>query len=312
MNFFKYTTIDTAKIVLENETLRWSSPLLFNDIEECQFTPFTEEQHALAFENYYKVLVDCAKGRLFYDYYRFSEITHQLISAVKLMIATDKLDDFDYSELLDLIDNPKEGHREYINKGLVNVFRILCVTTEYDNPLMWAHYGDQHYGCALEFEKLYEDKPRKLKEGFVRYHDNLEPLSNPMDMLLFGETEEVHNLMLQDIIFSKRTFWSYEKEYRLMFAESYGQISTSLNFQSGERTFEVSHQTDEQHTDIPFPFESLKSITFGARTQRGDIERILTTLQEKQYYCDLYQFSMVDGVPSRQKLDLEQYSVSKI
>jgi len=30
-SFFKYMTADTARLVLANRTLRWSSPLLFND-----------------------------------------------------------------------------------------------------------------------------------------------------------------------------------------------------------------------------------------------------------------------------------------
>jgi hypothetical protein len=304
MIYYKYTSITTATIVLENESLRWSSPLLFNDIEECQFTPFTDEQHKSAHESYYKVLVDCARGRLIYDYYQYSEITKMLISAIKLMESSGKLESFDFFEMLNLVGKPKEGYREYVNKGLVNIFRILCVTTDYENPLMWAHYGDQHYGCVLGFDELYKEKPRKLKEGFVRYHENIEPLSNPIEMLLYGETEKVHDLMVQDIIFAKRTFWNYEREYRLMFAENFGQISTSFNFQTKERTMNVCHQTDKHHTDVSFPKHGLKSITFGARTSRKDVERVLAIIEEKQYDCQVYQFRLVDGISSREKLDL--------
>ncbi|KHD23099.1 hypothetical protein NM09_20265 [Vibrio caribbeanicus] len=302
MSFYKYTTIDTAKIVLENETLRWSSPLLFNDIEECQFTPFTEEQHKKAQRYYHEMLIDCAKGRLIYNYHHFSEVTRMLIDTLRFMHNQGSLDNLDYKELLQITDNPQEGYREYVNKGLVNIFRIICVTTEYNNNLMWAHYGDQHYGCALEFSDVYKDKPRNLEEGFVRYHENLSPRSNPIDMMLFGETKEVRSRMIEDIIFSKRTSWAYEKEYRFMFAESFGQITTTLDLRTNERRMDVSHQTDTKYTDVPFRKESLKSITFGVRATKESIENLVVSLSSKNYDVELFQLKLVNGELLRERM----------
>ena len=37
--FHKYTTPSTAVAVLESTTLRWSSPLIFNDCQEFAFIP---------------------------------------------------------------------------------------------------------------------------------------------------------------------------------------------------------------------------------------------------------------------------------
>ena len=37
MRFFKYVTADTARMILENGTLRWSSPAMFNDPFDTQF-----------------------------------------------------------------------------------------------------------------------------------------------------------------------------------------------------------------------------------------------------------------------------------
>ena len=36
---FKYTTFDTAILILRTGRLRWSSPLLFNDLSEFQRIP---------------------------------------------------------------------------------------------------------------------------------------------------------------------------------------------------------------------------------------------------------------------------------
>ncbi len=302
MRFYKYTSIETAKIVIENETLRWSSPLLFNDIEECQFTPFTTEQHKSAQKNYYEMLIDCAKGRLIYNYHYFSHMTNMLIDTFRLTMKQGSIDSFDYKDLLKIADNPQEGYREYVNKGLVNIFRILCVTTDYNNNLMWAHYGDQHYGCVLEFSEICKDKPRNLQEDYVRYHENLNPTSNPIDMMIYGETKEVRDAMIKDIIFSKKTSWAYEKEYRLMFAESFGKITTSLDLRTNKRTMDVSHQTDAKYTDVPFRKESLKSITFGVRAKQESIDETLISLANKNYQIDVYQLKLIDGELSRKTL----------
>jgi hypothetical protein len=80
MSFYKYTNISTATLVLRNKSLRWSSPLIFNDLEECQFTPFTNEQHLSSHNAYIKILTECAKGGGFnYNPNKFSEISKMLI-----------------------------------------------------------------------------------------------------------------------------------------------------------------------------------------------------------------------------------------
>ena len=202
MAFYKYTTTSTTEVILRNKSLRWSSPLLFNDIEECQFTPFTQESSMKAFEMYNKIIEQCASGCLLFDHARFSENTRLLISAVELCKQEGKSTSFLSNKFL---MNHGEMHLDYINKGLINCFRVLCVTTACDNNLMWAYYADQHYGCVLELENVFIEPPRQLKQGGVKYHENLEPLSNPLDMLLYGETPEVKDLMVKDIMFSKES-----------------------------------------------------------------------------------------------------------
>jgi hypothetical protein len=51
-HFFKYTTAETAKLIISSRKLRWSSPLLFNDPFDHQTGfafPFTGEEFSRAF-----------------------------------------------------------------------------------------------------------------------------------------------------------------------------------------------------------------------------------------------------------------------
>ncbi|MBE2165781.1 DUF2971 domain-containing protein [Acinetobacter oleivorans] len=303
MSFYKYTSISTANIVLKNKSLRWSSPVLFNDLEECQYTPFTKDQYLSAFEKYIEILTQCAKGQSHYDTTKFSDVTQLTIRVMQLSMQSGTFDVKGIAEsMLSMSTNFDSDYRDYINKALIRCFRILCVTGRYDNNLMWAHYADQHNGCVIELEQLYVEEPRLLRQNHVRYHENLEPLSNPIDMLLYGETKEIRDLMIKDVIFSKRTNWSYEEEYRLLFSESFGEITTTLDTQTKEKKLDIKYQSESLFTDVNIPKESIKSIIFGARTSSEDIENIEKTLSENDYVIDLYQMKMIDGKLLKEKL----------
>lgn len=304
MSFYKYTTISTATIVLQNKSLRWSSPLLFNDLEECQFTPFTEDQYLNAYSTYIKILKECAEGHSEYDSSKFTQINQVIIQAMRLAIQRGNFEDEGLADSLLNISTQfgSNFYRDYVNTALIGTFRILCVTEKYDNSLMWSYYADQHYGCVIELEQVYIDEPKLLRQGHIRYHENLEPLSNPIDMLLYGETKEVRDLMIRDVIFSKRTNWSHEEEYRFLFSETLGNITTTINMQTNEKNIKVTDQSENLFTDVNVPKESIKSITFGARTDPKNVQKILNVISEHNYEIDLYQMKMINGQLIRKNL----------
>lgn len=300
MNFYKYTTISTAELILEHKSLRWSSPLVFNDIEECQFTPFTEEQNIQAFDMYKKILDQCANGCLLFNVNDFSENTNFLIRLISICKSQGK----DFTCMPEeLLDGFSDMFRDYINKGLVNSFRVLCVTTEYDNNLMWAHYGDQHSGCVIEFDEVFSEKPHLLREGKIRYHENIKPLSNPLDMLLYGETPKIKELMIKDIIFSKRTSWQYENEYRFMFVENYGQTTFKLDMQTNKYEITSDSEKVDLYSDVPISRDSIKSITFGVRTKLEEINKFVSMAGKYQFNCNFYQMKMKSGSLIKEQLN---------
>jgi hypothetical protein len=290
MNYFKYTTFDTTKLIIENKTIRWSSPLKFNDIEECQFVPYSKESFEKANREYFDILIKIAKGEnLEIDYDRLSPITHMIIAMNRISIEQNTFDSSNIIDnVLNLASNPEADYREYINKGLIRVFRILCVTAKFDNRLMWAHYGAEHYGCVIELSKLYVNKPRGLKEGRVDYHENLYPKTNSLDILLYGETPEIRDLMIQDVIFSKRSIWNYEEEFRLMYSENFGNIKFEHNFQTNEKSLTASNQTDQLFTDVSIDKDFIESITFGTRVTEEKILEMKEHLKSNDINCNLY------------------------
>lgn len=290
MNYFKYTTFDTTKLIIENKTIRWSSPLKFNDIEECQFVPYSKESFERANREYFEILEKIAKGEnVDIDYEKLKPISHMLIEMIRLSIERNTFNSSNIvDDVLNLVSNPEADYREYINKVLIRVFRILCVTAKFDNKLMWAHYGNQHYGCVIELSKLYINKPNGLREGRVDYHENLYPKTNSLDVLLYGETPEIRDLMIQDVIFSKRSIWNYEEEYRLMYSENFGNIRFEHNFQTNEKSLIASNQTDQLFTDVPISEDFIKSITFGVRVTDEKIKEMKEHLKSNNINCKLF------------------------
>jgi hypothetical protein len=305
MTFYKYTSIPTAKLMLENETVRWSSPVVFNDIEECQFVPFTEEAISSAYKKYQEILINCAAGTSPSEYESYTDVTKMIVGLLRVTRGSGAMSAEHLAEMMEKVSgNLGQNYREFVNAALVRCFRVMCLTTEHDNALMWAHYADQHRGCVLELEEFFRSEPRGFRRGFVRYHENLEPTSDPLKILLYGETKEATDSLINDVVFSKRTSWGYEKEYRLLFNESFGEITTKVDMATNQRTIATRYQSEIPYTDVAFCPKSIKSIAFGARAGRNEIECLSKMLVEKRRDIGLYRMEMRDGRLLRADLPL--------
>jgi len=301
-------SVATGKVVLENGTLRWSSPGIFNDIDECQFSPFSDEDFKLAFNAYSKVVEDCARGRLFYNYNGFSGTTRMTISAINLGLKNEKYSDADLeiisSDLLNnVFSNPEDYFRDYVNNAIINCTRVLCLTSDYNNDLMWAHYANEHKGCVFEFKQPYKKKPQKFREGPVNYIEDLDSSVNGLDLLLYGETPQFNDALIREVFFSKKKHWSYEEEYRLMFSESFGVITNTLDFQNKTRELEVNGQSSDLYTDVSYDPQALISVTFGVRTTPQDIDDIITLTLSKNPTCQFYKMHREKGKTVRKLID---------
>ena len=102
------------------------------------------------------------------------------------------------------------------------------MSESYDNELMWAHYANSNKGFCIEydFSKAPQLKPeiwRKLISIYkVIYKDEQEGFSfmRILDFIMKGQTdqEEYKSIsydMMQKLI-TKKAFWSYEKEWRIL------------------------------------------------------------------------------------------------
>lgn len=84
------------------------------------------------------------------------------------------------------------------------LFGLLSMSSDWRNPLMWAHYGDRHRGMCIGFDV---DPERFRKIDYVQTRPNAAS---------FGQTvfANLSNGPLEALSHTKFSHWSYEQEYR--------------------------------------------------------------------------------------------------
>ena len=105
---------------------------------------------------------------------------------------------------------------------------VFSMSEAYDNELMWAHYANSNKGFCIEYDfnkapNLEAEIWRKLISIYkVIYKDEQEEFSfmRILDYIMKGQTdqEEYKSIsydMMQKLI-TKKAFWSYEKEWRIL------------------------------------------------------------------------------------------------
>jgi hypothetical protein len=114
------------------------------------------------------------------------------------------------------------------------------MSESYDNELMWAHYANSNKGFCIEYDfnkapQLKTEIWRKLISIYkVIYKDEQEEFSfmRILDYIMKGQTdkEEYKSIsydMMQKLL-TKKAFWNYEKEWRILLYNIENKLYTDL------------------------------------------------------------------------------------
>jgi hypothetical protein len=219
-SFFKYMSAATANVVLTNRTLRWSSPILFND-------PF-DVPREMSFGLTPGDIVDALGRRMSDLIERPPNDTADLEPKVKLIVDTVRngIPPDVKVELLKGLKETASSHRpagesmeafRAMWRAWLPEFRILCLTESPAHLAMWYHYADRYRGAVLEFRCDDELDSAWLAANPVTY-----PLVKPAvytaddwASLLTMRTEIAVQTMLNLATLTKPPDWNYESEWRI-------------------------------------------------------------------------------------------------
>lgn len=268
LHFYKYVTRSTAKAVLSNRTLRWTTPSLLND-------PFD-----MAFDLHLDIDVEevrrLALNQLWEAHYGDNPPAPQntlghIIEAFRGRFPKLSREKFDeaFGESCDkslaLATGPREAFHEDVRRE-IRLGKILCLTISPDNMLMWSHYAEQHQGVVLRFRSISE---KDSVFGIAR------PVNYQREMPKLVDNQQLANIMsgcgqlspadsIQKLVFTKSIDWSYENEWRIF--SGFGRDANA--------PFE----------DIKFLHDELDGIVFGCRTpdtEKGELSHLVRKINSK-------------------------------
>ena len=224
-SFFKYAPPETAIAVLKNRTIRYSSPLRFNDPFDVQsglhfnFDLETFQEKVLDRITEYAtaakapaVDTDDPWGRLVLlcrDHHSKNGLPND---RWRERLAPS------FERLVDGIRDTQAKVQHLWNEMLPGM-RVLCVSEERDNLLMWAHYAKDHTGVVFELLSLPEyDNPLSVARR-VEYVEEPPPFFTEeewlADMLAIKRIDI--KKLARRYVYYKSAHWRYEKEWRVWY-----------------------------------------------------------------------------------------------
>lgn len=265
--FYKYMSLNTAKIVLDSCSLRWSSPVLFND-------PFDVPREVMPGINEINIGKALAR-KLIAELITPREDIQNLNPRIRTMLS-----DFQKSFPLGIPAGLIERFQEMVNippvgigapaatqemkdvwRGMLNNRRILCLSESPIITPMWNHYADKYKGIVIEFDCVDFLDSAWLIAKPMKYTDEM-PLTHTaegMAELLFMPDNKSIEYINNEIIFIKTEEWAYEREWRIS-------------------TYARPNSTG-QYSDLKFhPFE-LKSVILGPLFDASEFDEVASLVK---------------------------------
>lgn len=293
--FFKYTSAPTAIRILDTATVRYSSPLLFND-------PF-DIQSGLHFDFDIEAFPDKLLIRIkqLVESEQKPELAlhHPMEKIISLMrekktthgIPEQLLQGILHPSLVSFKDDMIKLQLDYQNgwRDFLPRLRVFSVSEENDNLLLWSHYGESHTGVVFEFLVLpQEDNPLCVAEPVIYRKDppSLYTQEEWIDETL-GICELNHEQLYFRYAYVKSDVWTYEKEWRVW------DLQSELD--------------DKLFSDYPLFKKEVGSVYLGCRIKQEHKLSIISLISQKYPWVKVYQAKKAD---SKFKLEFDQIKLA--
>lgn len=255
----KYVTAESARLVLENATLRWSRPTLFNDPFDC-LTRFQVCPDPQNIRN--EILKEFRRGiENEIPAYSVKNPSAKLLNAICTGYAAkhallEVYEDHFWKYVMDFFKGRQSLEKQVFDSVVksFNDVKILCLTKNLKSTLMWSHYADNLRGSVLVFSPNSRDSFLTQARP-VLYTDDM-PFMLDNDILpkyLTGQIsmtdEDFIGSIASSIVFTKLSEWSYEVEWRIWAGS--GRYS------------------DKEVEYIPFPQEDLIAVVIGVNSEKS-------------------------------------------
>ncbi|GKV98825.1 hypothetical protein PEC301653_18710 [Pectobacterium carotovorum subsp. carotovorum] len=136
ITYFKYVDLETLDKIMKYKTIRMSSHDSFNDPFDCHYPGYFDTVNPFSLM---KPLLYKAIPGLQEDDFNNEELKEMLTHLEQ------------QNEFKEIVVSSLEDIRKSWDNYLSD-YRVLCLTKERDNILLWSHYADNHSGAVLCFD----------------------------------------------------------------------------------------------------------------------------------------------------------------
>jgi hypothetical protein len=221
--------------------LKFSNPTKFNDPWDCH-------PNFATFDTYSKNQIQEARKRLRGTLLRHSHLMGGRKSARKHLIQNRDIDQTITAITL--------GTQQFVFAER----RILSLTIEKDNILLWSHSAQNHMGVCLQFSTRYRLFRLALR---VTYHED-------WPLIYVGQNPA----QLVDAVFlHKSSHWSYENEYRIV------SVERRYLHPDEEKPARQGMLAVTENDFLHFPRGSLDAIIVGCRASHETVSEILEMIK---------------------------------
>ncbi len=224
-SFFKYASASTVLAILESRSVRYSSPLTFNDPFDFQSGLHSDFEISTFHEKVLDKLEEYAAApaippvddsdpwgktvnivRQYYPTRGFPREELRQLTADLFEVLV---------EQIEILRKKYQEHWRLLLPGL----RVFCVSEERDDLLMWAHYAKDHTGAVFEFLSLPDEENPLSVARPIQY------VSSPpsffterewLDHIWSVKKLEMHEFY-QRYAYYKSENWAYEREWRVWY-----------------------------------------------------------------------------------------------
>ena len=264
---YKYVNADTCCKILENNSIRMTAPCDFNDPYDSK-PIFRCSDNSIKYDR--KAILEMYKKERKFGMLDKNKQRGFLLFLKQYPYATCEIS---YKEEI-------ERTRDSVCKD----FRVLCLTENKDNILMWSHYAQNHSGAVIEFDtehNLFNSCRRVIYSNEAPYINGSFTLKDEPSDLNISDMKEILS-----ILYTKSDVWKYENEWRLYFnfMTNLGLPSMLKDYVNAEalENFKREISNSEKSIHLPLFNEHITAVYLGCNIDIGK-ERMIVQLCKKNY-----------------------------
>lgn len=267
-SIFKYKNINDYSINnLEDDSIWLADPVTFNDPYDAAFSMNSARFGTLCFIEQFDLFAEKTKiaDKLTEEQIKQVKQSSEPVAALSEILYKDSSEP-NKQEIIKFFDDLQiklyDEMLSDFNESIKASFKICSFSTNLHSILMWGHYTKNHSGFCVEYDlrKIpYGDYKTRFLYPVI-YSEDLFDITEYMEYS-FKKNEDFNNLYLTLAALCKSKEWSYENEWRLIFAN--GIMDKAQNYFIGKpKAIYLGAQISEDHQKTIIDIANRKKVPF--------------------------------------------------